>query len=105
MTISLVFDILLILHLASYNDISLHACRVDNSLIGESIDFYLACFVHLARFVDSWVRNDLICELIAYHVVLGCQSLSCRIFHLDHFTSLRVDGMFIVTTTHLYLGE
>ena len=98
MTVPLVFGISLVSRLASYDDIYFHPCRIDNSFIKTSVDF------HLARRVDSSVVNDLICELIADHIVHGSQSLPCRASHFDHFTNLRVDGAFNVTT-HFYLGD
>ena len=77
---------------------SLHPSRVGNSLTGASIYFHLIQLVQLARRVDSEVGNDLIYELIAYHVVLGSQSLPCRAPHLDHFSDFRVDSVYMLTT-------
>ena len=58
MTVPFVFGISLVSRHASYDDIYLHPCRIDNSFIKTSVDF------HLARRVDTPVVNDLICELM-----------------------------------------
>ena len=109
MSIPLIFEISLVLCLASHNQILTLSFGITN-LFTRSCLFCFLCYFHwppilipyLVWHLCSWIRNELVCELPIAHVILGCQSFPSLSANLDLLSCIGIQ-MCVCVYSFIYL--